>query len=105
MCLHPVFLILLAIFTVKAEGREIIKRCSLPLLILTFIPFQHIIDELRTVFYLQPLPLKRLTEGLKAAKTPKDNDLYKLFTNVLCIHPPKVYISVPWFYQHHPLFV
>ncbi|XXG61333.1 hypothetical protein AAC387_Pa04g3020 [Persea americana] len=36
-----------------------------------------------------PLPLKRLTEGLKATKTPKDNDLYKLFTNVLCIHPPK----------------
>lgn len=36
-----------------------------------------------------PLPLKRLTEGLKAAKTSKDNGLYKLFTNVLCIHLPK----------------
>ncbi|KAL5980996.1 hypothetical protein ACLOJK_028916 [Asimina triloba] len=36
-----------------------------------------------------PLPLKQLTEGLKATKTSKDSDLYKLFTNVLCILPPK----------------
>ncbi|XP_058096599.1 uncharacterized protein LOC131242160 isoform X2 [Magnolia sinica] len=36
-----------------------------------------------------PVPLKQLTEGLKATRTSKDNELYKLFTNVLCIHPPK----------------
>lgn len=39
---------------------------------------------------LQPLPLKRLTEGLKVTKRSDDDELYKLFTNVLCIHPPKV---------------
>lgn len=39
---------------------------------------------------LQPLPLKRLTEGLKATKRSTDDEIYKLFTNVLCIHPPKV---------------
>ncbi|KAF8411564.1 hypothetical protein HHK36_004119 [Tetracentron sinense] len=37
-----------------------------------------------------PLPLKQLTEGLKATKRSQDNEIYKLFTNVLCIHPPKV---------------
>ncbi|WRX13684.1 ATPase [Theobroma cacao] len=36
-----------------------------------------------------PLPLKRLTEGLKVTKRSDDDELYKLFTNVLCIHPPK----------------
>ncbi|XP_043717367.1 uncharacterized protein LOC122665308 isoform X2 [Telopea speciosissima] len=36
-----------------------------------------------------PLSLKRLTEGLKATKTSQDNDLYKLFNNVYCLHPPK----------------
>ncbi|MBA0563122.1 hypothetical protein Golob_008122, partial [Gossypium lobatum] len=36
-----------------------------------------------------PLPLKRLTEGLKATKRSTDDEIYKLFTNVLCIHPPK----------------
>ncbi|XP_050275881.1 uncharacterized protein LOC126717928 isoform X1 [Quercus robur] len=36
-----------------------------------------------------PLPLKRLTEGLKATKRSGDNEIYKLFTNVLCIYPPK----------------
>ncbi|OMO60115.1 ATPase, AAA-type, core [Corchorus capsularis] len=36
-----------------------------------------------------PLPLKRLTEGLKATKRSDDDEIYKLFTNVLCIHPPK----------------
>ncbi|XP_077224065.1 uncharacterized protein LOC143857511 isoform X2 [Tasmannia lanceolata] len=36
-----------------------------------------------------PLSLRRFTEGLKATKTSKNNELYKLFTNVLCIHPPK----------------
>ncbi|KAL2938954.1 Protein MSP1 [Bienertia sinuspersici] len=36
-----------------------------------------------------PLPLRRLTEGLKATKKSDDTDIYKLFTNVMCIHPPK----------------
>ncbi|KAL4638270.1 hypothetical protein ACB092_03G135100 [Castanea dentata] len=36
-----------------------------------------------------PLPLKRLTEGLKATKRSGDNEIYKLFNNVLCIYPPK----------------
>lgn len=36
-----------------------------------------------------PLPLQRLTEGLKATKRSDDNEIYKLFTNVLSIHPPK----------------
>ncbi|XWS39569.1 hypothetical protein CRYUN_Cryun18bG0066500 [Craigia yunnanensis] len=35
-----------------------------------------------------PFPLKRLTEGLKATKGSVDDEIYKLFTNVLCIHPP-----------------
>ncbi|XP_021287629.1 uncharacterized protein LOC110419073 isoform X1 [Herrania umbratica] len=36
-----------------------------------------------------PLPLKRLTEGLKVTKRSDDDELYRLFANVLCIHPPK----------------
>ncbi|KAK6925400.1 ATPase, AAA-type, core [Dillenia turbinata] len=36
-----------------------------------------------------PLPLKQLTEGLKATKRSQHNDIYRLFNNVLCIHPPK----------------
>lgn len=36
-----------------------------------------------------PLPLKRLTEGLKATKRSGDNEIFKLFNNVLCIYPPK----------------
>uniref|UniRef100_A0A9I9DTQ0 AAA+ ATPase domain-containing protein n=1 Tax=Cucumis melo TaxID=3656 RepID=A0A9I9DTQ0_CUCME len=36
-----------------------------------------------------PLSLKRLTEGLKATKKSEDSEIYKLFTNVLCLHPPK----------------
>ncbi|KAJ4951110.1 hypothetical protein NE237_027942 [Protea cynaroides] len=36
-----------------------------------------------------PLSLKRLTEGLKSTKRSQDNDLYKLFNNVLSVHPPK----------------
>ncbi|XP_038898050.1 uncharacterized protein LOC120085874 isoform X2 [Benincasa hispida] len=36
-----------------------------------------------------PLSLKRLTEGLKATKRSEDNEIYKLFTNILCLHPPK----------------
>ncbi|XP_044489590.1 uncharacterized protein LOC123213989 [Mangifera indica] len=36
-----------------------------------------------------PLPLRRLTEGLKATKRSDDNEIYKLFTNVLSIYPPK----------------
>uniref|UniRef100_A0A2P2LCR6 Uncharacterized protein LOC8286329 isoform X2 n=1 Tax=Rhizophora mucronata TaxID=61149 RepID=A0A2P2LCR6_RHIMU len=36
-----------------------------------------------------PLSLKQLTEGLRATKTSDDNDIHKLFTNVMCINPPK----------------
>ncbi|KAL3502236.1 hypothetical protein ACH5RR_036685 [Cinchona calisaya] len=36
-----------------------------------------------------PLSLKRLTEGLKATKRSVDDDIYKLFTNIMCILPPK----------------
>ncbi|KZV52133.1 hypothetical protein F511_07088 [Dorcoceras hygrometricum] len=36
-----------------------------------------------------PLPLKQLTEGLKPAKQSEDDDIYTLFTNVMCISPPK----------------
>ncbi|KAG6708019.1 peroxisomal ATPase pex6-like [Carya illinoinensis] len=36
-----------------------------------------------------PLPLKHLTEGLKATKRSDNNEIYKLFENVLCIYPPK----------------
>ncbi|CAI9096966.1 OLC1v1033241C1 [Oldenlandia corymbosa var. corymbosa] len=36
-----------------------------------------------------PLSLKTLTEGLKERKQSVDDEIYKLFTNVMCIHPPK----------------
>ncbi|KAL2492686.1 P-loop containing nucleoside triphosphate hydrolase superfamily protein [Abeliophyllum distichum] len=36
-----------------------------------------------------PLPLRRLTEGLKATKRSEDDDIYKLFSNVMSIYPPK----------------
>ncbi|KAJ0988347.1 hypothetical protein J5N97_006703 [Dioscorea zingiberensis] len=36
-----------------------------------------------------PVPLKRLTEGLRANKSSKDNEIYRLFINTICIHPPK----------------
>ncbi|KAG8378902.1 hypothetical protein BUALT_Bualt07G0032800 [Buddleja alternifolia] len=36
-----------------------------------------------------PLPLRRLTEGLKASKRSEEDEIYKLFTNVMCIYPPK----------------
>ncbi|KAK1267470.1 Katanin p60 ATPase-containing subunit A1 [Acorus gramineus] len=36
-----------------------------------------------------PISLKRLTMGLKADKTSKENNIYKLFDNIICIHPPK----------------
>ncbi|XP_077213061.1 uncharacterized protein LOC143848119 [Tasmannia lanceolata] len=36
-----------------------------------------------------PVSLKQFTEGFKATKASKDDELYKLFTNVLCIHLPK----------------
>ena len=38
----------------------------------------------------QPLPLKQLTEGLKATRTSENNELLKLFSNVICIDTPKV---------------
>ncbi|CAI9273007.1 unnamed protein product [Lactuca saligna] len=36
-----------------------------------------------------PLSLKRLTEGLKPTRRPEDNDIYKIFTNIMSLHPPK----------------
>ncbi|KAF5202494.1 p-loop containing nucleoside triphosphate hydrolases superfamily protein [Thalictrum thalictroides] len=36
-----------------------------------------------------PLSLKTLTEGFKPAKKSHDNEIYKLFTNVMSIQPPK----------------
>ncbi|PRQ41412.1 putative adenosinetriphosphatase [Rosa chinensis] len=36
-----------------------------------------------------PVSLKRLTEGLKATKRSDEDEIYKLFSNVFCIHPPK----------------
>ncbi|KAA8528933.1 hypothetical protein F0562_033579 [Nyssa sinensis] len=36
-----------------------------------------------------PLSLKRLTEGLKETKRSEDNEIYKLFTNVMSVFPPK----------------
>ncbi|XP_059656435.1 uncharacterized protein LOC132303264 isoform X2 [Cornus florida] len=36
-----------------------------------------------------PLPLRRLTDGLRATKRSEDNEIDKLFNNVICIHPPK----------------
>ncbi|KAF7808204.1 peroxisomal biogenesis factor 6 isoform X3 [Senna tora] len=41
------------------------------------------------LYALPPLSLKHLTEGLGATKRSDDNDIHKLFTNVLYIHPPK----------------
>ncbi|XP_027356104.1 uncharacterized protein LOC113865618 isoform X2 [Abrus precatorius] len=36
-----------------------------------------------------PLSLKRLTEGFKGEKTSEDDEINKLFSNAVCIHPPK----------------
>lgn len=36
-----------------------------------------------------PIPLRRLTEGLKPEKVLKDDDISKLFVNILNIHSPK----------------
>ncbi|KAF8068135.1 hypothetical protein N665_1150s0009 [Sinapis alba] len=36
-----------------------------------------------------PLPLKRLTEGLAGSKRSEESEIYKLFTNVMRLHPPK----------------
>ncbi|XP_031476070.1 uncharacterized protein LOC116247846 isoform X2 [Nymphaea colorata] len=36
-----------------------------------------------------PVPLKRLTEGLRETKAAKDRDANRIFTNVLTIPPPK----------------
>ncbi|XP_061990300.1 uncharacterized protein LOC133708791 isoform X2 [Rosa rugosa] len=36
-----------------------------------------------------PVSLKRLTEGLKATKRSDEDEIYKLFSNVFSIHPPK----------------
>ncbi|MFS7959293.1 hypothetical protein Hanom_Chr08g00689391 [Helianthus anomalus] len=39
--------------------------------------------------FLVPLSLKRLTEGLKPTRSSEDNEIYKILTNVMCLHPPK----------------
>ncbi|KAG7594684.1 AAA+ ATPase domain [Arabidopsis thaliana x Arabidopsis arenosa] len=36
-----------------------------------------------------PLPLKGLTEGFTGGKKSEENEIYKLFTNVMRLHPPK----------------
>ncbi|CAH2053281.1 unnamed protein product [Thlaspi arvense] len=36
-----------------------------------------------------PLPLKRITEGLTGRQTSEDKEIYKLFTNVMSLLPPK----------------
>ncbi|EOA38842.1 hypothetical protein CARUB_v10011191mg [Capsella rubella] len=36
-----------------------------------------------------PLPLKCLTEGFTGRKKSEENEIYKLFTNVMRLHPPK----------------
>ncbi|XP_061949709.1 uncharacterized protein LOC133673088 isoform X4 [Populus nigra] len=36
-----------------------------------------------------PLSLKHLTDGLRGAKRSNENDITKLFTNILCLYPPK----------------
>ncbi|KAG5531842.1 hypothetical protein RHGRI_026451 [Rhododendron griersonianum] len=36
-----------------------------------------------------PLPLKQLTEGLRSTKRSANYEIYKLFTNVMSIFPPK----------------
>lgn len=41
----------------------------------------------------QPLPLRRLTEGLKGTKKSDDTEIFKLFSNVFSIYPPKVSIQ------------
>ncbi|KAI3787329.1 hypothetical protein L1987_41721 [Smallanthus sonchifolius] len=36
-----------------------------------------------------PQSLNQLAEGLKPTRSPEENDIYKIFTNVMCLHPPK----------------
>ncbi|XP_078444888.1 uncharacterized protein LOC144714020 isoform X2 [Wolffia australiana] len=50
--------------------------------------FRVVIPPLDRIGQL-PFSLKRLTEGLKAAKASKTNDIYKIFNNVVYVHPPK----------------
>lgn len=46
----------------------------------------------RITFLSQPL-LKRLAEGLRPSKRSGEDELYKLFTNVVCLDLPKVTFS------------
>ncbi|KAJ6740632.1 P-LOOP CONTAINING NUCLEOSIDE TRIPHOSPHATE HYDROLASES SUPERFAMILY PROTEIN [Salix purpurea] len=41
-----------------------------------------------------PLSLKHLTDGLKGEKRSNENDITKLFINVLCLYPPKENVVV-----------
>lgn len=41
------------------------------------------------MFLSQPL-LKRLAEGLRPTKRSGEGEIYKLFTNVMCLDLPKV---------------
>ena len=36
--------------------------------------------------------MKRLTEGFRGAKRSEDDEIHKLFSNVLSVHPPKVIV-------------
>ncbi|KAL8208163.1 hypothetical protein R6Q57_007575 [Mikania cordata] len=36
-----------------------------------------------------PQSLKRLAEGIKPMRRSEDNDIFKIFTNIMCLHPPK----------------
>ncbi|CAL0329327.1 unnamed protein product [Lupinus luteus] len=50
--------------------------------------FTMILPNLGRVAKL-PLSLKRLTDGFKGTKSSEDDGIHKLFSNVLCVHPPK----------------
>ncbi|XP_019413216.1 PREDICTED: uncharacterized protein LOC109325360 [Lupinus angustifolius] len=50
--------------------------------------FTMILPNLGRVAKL-PLSLKRLTDGFKGTKSSEDDGIHKLFSNILCVHPPK----------------
>jgi hypothetical protein len=50
--------------------------------------FTMVLPNLSRVVKL-PLPLKGLTEGFTGRGKSEENEIYKLFTNVMRLHPPK----------------
>ncbi|KAJ6412838.1 hypothetical protein OIU84_005816, partial [Salix udensis] len=48
-----------------------------------------------------PLSLKHLTDGLKGGKRSNENDITKLFINVLCLYPPKAEKVIGWAKNHY----